>query len=511
MSFAANGKNARMSAVAPEVLLDRPVEAAEPEAHTSGRPTWRLFAVLLLLTVCLRLPAFFVPVFNSDETFLATQAHVIRDGGNLYREAADRKPPLVPYVYAASFEFFGSTALWTVRLVAMLAIALTAWLLAMEAQRRWGRRAGLIAGLLLVFAMVAFAPQDGQAANFEVFMLPAMTAAVLLARRGRATSSGAAVAVATLAKQTGAATLLPVLYLLWRRRGRSGVSRAALGFAVPLGLVTFALGPGQLLYWTVLGNGSYVSVNAASLFVLSTLILMTLAFAACNLPIVWRLPDAWRARRQRARDGGTDTDLWLWLLSAAVSVAIGLRFFGHYYIQLVPPLCLLTAGSLVKATRKVALGTVAFAAIAAVAFSAAGYFMSPYGKEPLYQTVSKYLKAHSTKDDRAFVWGNVPEIYWASNLRPATRMVTISTLTNSFPGRPAADASPEQSSTLLWDWFYEDLAAHPPRYIIDTAPAGVRGAEYTPIDRFPRLESIVETEYRFVGSMDGFAVYVRRV
>src|SRR5262249_39127816 len=159
------------------------------------------------------------------------------------------------------------------------------------------RRAGWIAGLLCVFAMVAFAPQDGQAANFEVFMLPAMTAAVLLARRGKAGSSGVAVAVATLANQTGAATLLPVAYLAWKTPGGKGISRAALGFAVPLGLVAFALGPGQLLYWTVLGNGSYVSVGTASLYVASTFVLMTLAWVACNLPIVWRLPEAWSARR----------------------------------------------------------------------------------------------------------------------------------------------------------------------------------------------------------------------
>ena len=465
---------------------------------------------MLLLTVALRLPGFFVDVFNSDETFLATQAHVIRDGGNLYREAADRKPPLVPYIYAASFEFFGSTALWTVRLVAMLAIALTAWLLACEARRRWGWRAGWIAGLLCVFAMVAFAPQDGQAANFEVFMLPAMTAAVLLARHGRAGSSGAAVAIATLAKQTGAATLLPVAYLVWKARGKHGLSRAALGFAIPLGLVAFALGPGQLLYWTVLGNGSYVSVGTASLYVASTFVLMTLAWVACNLPIVWRLPEAWRSRRRPTRDGGTDTDLWLWLISAAVSVAIGLRFFGHYYIQLIPPLCLLTAGSLTRATRRLATATVAFAAIAALAFSAAGYFMSPYGPEPQYQTVSKFLATHSKKNDWVLVWGSVPEIYWASNLRPATRFITTSTLTDSFPGRPAFDAAPEKSSSLIWDWFYEDMAAHPPRFIVDTAPADIRGAEYTPIDRFPRLEEIVQSEYHYVGSIDGISIYERQ-
>src|SRR6516165_3396011 len=320
----------------PAAVARREPTTAPRATSRSHRTGWRLFAVLLLLTVALRLPGFVVDVFNSDETFLATQAHVIRDGGNLYREAADRKPPLVPYVYAASFEFFGSTALWTVRLVAMVAIALTAWLLAVEATRRWGRRAGWIAGLLCVLAMVAFAPQDGQAANFEVFMLPAMTGAVLLARRGRATASGVAVAVATLAKQTGAATLLPVLYLVWKARGRKGAALATLGFALPIGLVALALGPRQLFYWTVVGNGSYVSVHAFSLYVLSTLFLMTLAFAACNLPIVWALPHGWRTRRRRSADGGTDTDLWLWLASAVISVAIGLRFFGHYYIQLVP-------------------------------------------------------------------------------------------------------------------------------------------------------------------------------
>ena len=168
----------------------------------------RIFLVLLALTFALRLPAFFTPVFNSDETFLATQAHVLNDGGQLYEDAIDRKPPIVPYVYAATFTFFETTALWSVRIVAMLAVALTALLLAIEARRRYGT-AGWIAGILFVVAMVAFAPQDGQAANFEVFMLPSMTAAVLFARTGRGFLAGVAIAAATLAKQTGAATLLP--------------------------------------------------------------------------------------------------------------------------------------------------------------------------------------------------------------------------------------------------------------------------------------------------------------
>lgn len=471
----------------------------------------RLALVVLVLVGALRLPAFFVDVFNSDETFLATQAEVIRDGGRLYEEAADRKPPLVPYIYAGAFELFGTSDLWSVRVLAMLAAALTAWLVAVEARRRYGRRAAWAAGLLCAFALVAFAPQDGQAANFEIFMLPAMTASVLLARRGRGVSAGAAVAVAALAKQTGAATLLPVLYLVWRAKGRRGVGAALGGFGVPIALAAFALGPGQLLYWTVLGNGSYVSVETASTFVLGMFAVMSLAWVACNLPIVWKLPTAWRDRYTSARDGDHDLDLWLWLVSAVLSVMVGLRFFGHYYLQLVPPVVLLSTGALSRGTPRVARATVAVAAAFAVGFSAAGYFMRPFDAGLRYRSVSKYLVAHTRPHDRVLVWGSVPEIYWASGTRPATRFVTTAGfLGGAQPGRPAEDAAPEESSPVAWDWFFEDLDAHPlPRYIVDTAPAQIRGAQYTPIDRFPKLEAMLQSNYRFVSSIDGIDLYER--
>ena len=50
------------------------------------------------------------------------KAEAVRQG---MLEAIDRKPPIVPYIYAATFSFFETTALWSVRVVAMLAVALT--------------------------------------------------------------------------------------------------------------------------------------------------------------------------------------------------------------------------------------------------------------------------------------------------------------------------------------------------------------------------------------------------
>jgi MFS family permease len=484
--------------------LDAPEFARRVERR---RATLRLFLVLLAITAALRLPGFFVDVFNSDETFLATQAEVIRDGGKLYEEAADRKPPLVPYVYTATFALFGTTALWSVRVVAMLAVALTALLLALEARRRYGPRAAWIAGILMVLASVAFAPQDGQAANFEVFMLPAMTAAVLLARRGRAFESGAAVAIATLAKQTGVATLLPVLYVAHKLRGRRGASDTMLGFTLPLTVVALLIGPGELLYWTALANGSYLSVHGAWGFVAVMLLVMTFAFLACNLPIVWTLPRAWRERKTAGRD---DVDLWLWLASAAVSVAFGLRFFGHYYFQLIPPLCLITTGVLVRSSRTTLVRTVAVAGIAAAVFSGAGYFVRPFDRKVEYKSVSKYLEAHTRRDDRVLVWGQAPEIYWSSKTRPATRFLTSSFLSGADPGRPPRYASPDDVSQRTWNLFFEDFATHPPRYILDTTPGDIRNAQYAPISEFPDLARIVFRQYDYVRAIDGIAIYERK-
>jgi hypothetical protein len=273
-------------------------------------------------------------------------------------------------------------------------------------------------------------------------------------------------------------------------------------------VVALLVGPGQLLFWTVLGNGSYVGVKTASTYVLSKFALMTLTWAACNIPILFKLPRAWRDRRLLGREGHTDADLWLWLISGAVMVAIGLRFFGHYYMQIVPPLCLLTAGALARGSRRTATTVVAFAATCGLAFSAAGYFMRPFDPEPNYQTVSKFLAANTNPNDPILVWGSVPEIYWASNRRPATRYATTNTfLADVNPGRPGTDADPKDVDPVVWQYFYADLAKRPPRFVIDTSPARIRGAQYAPIGEFPKLQKFMDDNYRYVRSIDKIAIY----
>ena len=124
--------------------------------------------------------------------------------------------------------------------------------------------------------------------------------------------------------------------------------------------------------------------------------------------------------------------------------------------------------------------------------------------------MSRFLAAHTEPSDRVLVWGSVPEIYWASGALPASRLIPTNTfLAGNHPGRPPEDAAPEESDPEVWDWFFQDLTRHPPRYIVDTAPAEVRSADRTPMDDFPRLDRYVDQHYRLVRTIDGFNIYER--
>src|SRR4029079_6621951 len=100
------GRGPEWSSAGPRQLvtteLAAPLTTPAPlDAHARSNRR-RLVVAILVLTALLRLPAFFVDVFNSDETFLATQAQVIRNGGFLYEDAHDHQPSLVPTLHAAA-------------------------------------------------------------------------------------------------------------------------------------------------------------------------------------------------------------------------------------------------------------------------------------------------------------------------------------------------------------------------------------------------------------------------
>src|SRR4029079_14244518 len=54
----------------------------------------------------------------------------------------------------------------------------------------------------------------------------------------------------------------------------------------------------------------------------------------------------------RRRTPPTDWDLWLWVASGVAAWAAGVRFFGHYWLQALPPLVLLAVAVVIRWTRR---------------------------------------------------------------------------------------------------------------------------------------------------------------
>lgn len=435
-------------------------------------------------------------VLNPDEGFLAAQAKVVNSGGRLYQDVVDRKPPLVPLIYAAVFRVTGSDALISVRLLAVLSHMVAALLLAAIARRRWDDRAALAAGLLYLVAATGFLPADGQAANFEVFMVPLTCAAVLLAQRDRPLGGGAFVALSTLAKQVGAVTLLPVAWLTWKRSGHRGLARVAVAFTAPIVGTALYFGFGRFVSWVFTGSNGYLDPSGSWLTSLQRGIEWTLIFTAANLAVALLLVPAWTRRRE-------DVDLWLWLFGAVVGVSAGLRFFGHYYLQLAPPLALLGAGALHRARPVVRTRTAALGVLSVLVFLGIALTTEPTILRPT-DGVAAEIAALTRPGDPMFVWGEVPQLYLAAERPPATRFLTVGFLTGYSGGRANNRISTRYAVDGAWQQLWEDLAAHPPAVIVDES----KGTPF-PLERFPAMQRYVMSRYHAVSVVDGAVVYAR--
>lgn len=477
----------------------------EPAARPSAGSLALLALVFLGLALALRAPGFSDRVFNSDEAYLATQAQVLNRGGRLYVDTVDRKPPIVPYLYATVFRVTGSDDLAAVRAVAVLALVATALLLAYEARRRFAwTYAPVVAGIAFLLAASAFSPADAQAANFEVFMLPLMTAAFVLAVRDRPIGAGVALALATLTKQTAALALLPLALLAWRARRWRGLLVLAGAFVLPIALAAVAFGPHDFVHWVFTANGGYVDVSGAFGYAFSNGLARTGWFLFGSAALVVLLPWAWRRRHD-------DVDLWLWLLSGAIAVLIGFRFFPHYYLQLLPPLALLATRALSSFTadrRRRVLPLVAAVAIATTAWFVVPAFANGDNHDTRTALdVATYVRTHTSPRARVLVWGQAPEVYWGSDRRPATRFATTGFVTGVSGGRPPSRVGARYAAPGAADVFFADLRRTPPTLIADMSTADQRHAHYAPPARFPRFEAFLQRGgWHRVAVVDGVTI-----
>ncbi|HEY6531470.1 MAG TPA: glycosyltransferase family 39 protein [Acidimicrobiales bacterium] len=490
--------------------------------HAAGAP-WRALAqlpataqivtALVVATVVARSPGLvFNGIFDRDEAYLAVTGDVVRDGGRLYVDVIDRKPPLVPMVYAAVRDL--SVDMRAARLACALAVLANAVLVALLVRRLCGRTsAAVAAGVLAVLGTAWFLPADAQAANFELWGLAPATGAILAVVIARTAPrhawrwfalAGALVAVAASVKQPYIVVALPVGWEALRAGRQRVAELGAAAVGVVAVLVSFAsvVDLRDLWRWVWADNGDYLDGGISTGRALGIGLGLTVVFLCFHLPLLYGF---WAAVTRRVRLDGT---VLVWTVASLAVVPIGLRFFGHYYQQLVPPLAVLTGVALATAPRWAWRIVGATAAITTLVLVSLSFALRPDLTN--FTALGRYVQATTDPQDRILVWGAIPDVYVSAQRLPTGVFLHHGYLTGNWASRSTALSSDVVTGAPYrdrWKLFLDALAEDPPELVIDGARQGTDWAAYPP-SRYP-IGAVLERCYDPAARVDGLQVWRR--
>ena len=500
----------------------------------------RLLGLFVAISLAARWLSLVLDVIDIDEASHIVGSRVLLQGGLLYTDFVDNKPPLL-YAAFALAQLAGGRGLAGVHLVtAAIVVPLTA--LAVSAC--YGhRRTGVVAAIALIVYGAAFIGHDMLATNAEVLMiLPASWAVVQLRDHRRAVSNrrilaaGMLFGTAALIKPQAATWALAAAAAIAHLHASRGEARQAVGplallaaaVAAPAGLVlvyfTGRGGAEALIYWMGPQNVWYVGNPISAREAVERWLSYFVPFVVATSPLWWGW---WRSRplmRER---------YWLIFSSALVVASLppvfaGFRFFPHYFIQLHVPLALAAAPWLDQVIRpplsRAGRLVIAWTAVMLVGFTVANavLYLGPPGtvyseRLPVYREVAERLRADACATGATlFVWGFAPNLYYYADLRPASRFVvpTQARLTGYIPGNLASNRGDIAAEAAVvpahWDWLMSDLDRHRATFIVDTAPANLYRWGRYPVGDHPRLQRYVDDHFDLVETIREVRIYRRR-
>lgn len=316
--------------------------------------SFAIASLYLLVALVTRLPTFFRSVMDWDESLYFLMAQQWRAGHLPYTTLWDNKP-LGIYAIFSVFQWSFGDDLFSMRIAAVIFAAITAFLVFKLVQaagtdaRRVADKTALVAGLAYLICSVS---NDGLAANTELFMVAFTCGAAWCALsvtfcahhpalKGFCTGLllGCAFMIKYVMLFEAPAVIFALLFVsgtVPKRAFPHACLAGIIGGALPLLLtVLLYLHAGELRTWadaSLLANfrragGAFPPLNVwLVIHILKWLPL----YAAALLVLAGAL------RRPRL---GFSMFLALWLLGGALGVLSAKSFYSHYFLQLLPALC----------------------------------------------------------------------------------------------------------------------------------------------------------------------------
>jgi 4-amino-4-deoxy-L-arabinose transferase-like glycosyltransferase len=453
-------------------------------------------AAIALFVIAARVNLLNMPLERDDGTY-AYLGQLVLDGETPYVSFYETKPPLLHYAYAAVTGIFGQTLEGLHRGFLIVNLA-TTLLLFRVARILFERRfANVVAACFAVLALTPTA--SGYTAQSEHLVALGVSAGLWLTlealgrgRRALLALAGASLAAACLVKQTALFSLVWVLLLPALRVTLGGERRwrIALAELLPgaLGAVTVILltllsvalqgALEGMWYWTVevpryYGSQVEWGFGIQQLF-------FHLERVAGRYLVIWGLAAVGLCT---LRIGGLGRfEQWLiagFAVAGAASIVPGLRFYGHYWLQLMPAVALLCGAAAreleqrlagrvrLRPVHATALSAVLVAAIAAEALARdldyyrgrqpARIVREVYGANPFLeaQVVGNFVRERTRPGERLVVIGSEPELYFYADRRCPSRHAYFEYTIASHP-----DGGRFQRE------FFADVERDPPRTLV---------------------------------------------
>ncbi|MCU0611618.1 MAG: hypothetical protein MUE60_07505 [Candidatus Eisenbacteria bacterium] len=481
------------------------------------------------------------PPEDPDVGGITYNAMLINRGMAPYRDSFEQKLPGAFFLVAAWTRILGESVLG-LNLAALIWSATHLIVLMWGVRRLWGVGPARWAGI--AFALASTAPVvSGRCPNYELWMTMPITWGVLLvmmAQEGnliRLACAGFLAASGVLVKQQAAFSCLPLI--LWsatriRRSTRHGLSELAAmaaGAAVAtLPILLFFSIKGELLNFFHMidprgaaayaaGGGSPADVvwriaRQETMRVMREMPLPFYAGTAVVAAAFWN----WRRRDPRGDRLGL---LVVWILGAAFGVTAGLRFYTHYYVQLVPPLCIAVgwvAARLQPSWRASSRESVAAFLLGATLlwpsmgrvvrdarmawwqakFAAIGREMPAIAPMRLAATI----RQRTPPTAAILVWGHAEDLYFLTGRLAPTRYYKY----YAFLTPPPVTWSPPEFNPQAADHaarFLREISAHRPGAIVVSSLMGS-----APTTIFPEFDAFLTAGYRREASYDGLDLWL---
>jgi hypothetical protein len=215
----------------------------------------------------------------------------------------------------------------------------------------------------------------------------------------------------------------------------------------------------------------------------------------------------WALVRSRRLPSAEDADLWLWLLVGLGSVVAGLRFFGHYWLQALPPAVALAAPAAAGLRGRWRTAAVAAVAVPALGALVAAWTPTTFRTNPDVRDLAAYVRAHTDPGDEVWVWGSLPDLLWSADRPPGGAQVHSDFVTGRSGGRDPDPSTIVDATPGAEDEMLASLRRHPPALVVDTSPAGIRQYDHYPLVGYPRLHRFLVDRYEPVATIDRVVVW----